>query len=115
MGDDRLVAADRLGVELRRGWFQCSPARSRKPNASAPYPARLAAPLPANHERTAYLRATLAAGADGETLATPIADQDSSLAKALARADALLVRELGAPPAAAGETCRIIRLAPLGA
>ena len=77
--------------------------------------ARLAAPLPANHERTTYLRATLAAGACGETLATPIADQDSSLAKALARADALLVRAAGAPPAAAGEPCRIIRLAPLGA
>jgi molybdopterin biosynthesis enzyme len=68
-----------------------------------------AAPLPANHERMDYLRATLAAAADGETLATPIADQDSS------RADALLVRAIGAPPAAAGETCRIIRLAPLGA
>jgi molybdopterin molybdotransferase len=78
-------------------------------------PARLAASLPANHERADYLRATLAAGPDGETLATPIADQDSSLAKALARADALLVRAIGAPPAAAGETCRIIRLAPLGA
>jgi molybdopterin molybdotransferase len=78
-------------------------------------PARLAAPLPANQERTAYLRATLAAGADGETLATAIADQDSSLAKALARADALLVRKIGAPPAAIGEACQIIRLTPLGA
>jgi len=78
-------------------------------------PARLAAPVPANQERAAYLRATLATGADGETMATPIADQDSSLAKALARADALLVRAIDAPPAAAGETCRIIRLAPLGA
>jgi molybdopterin molybdotransferase len=78
-------------------------------------PARLAAPLPANGERKDYLRATLAASADGAILATPIAAQDSSLAKALARADALLVRGPGAPPAAAGETCRVIRLAPLGA
>ena len=78
-------------------------------------PARLAAPLPANQERATYLRVTLAAAPDGEILATPIADQDSSLAKALARADALLVRAVGAPPAAAGDPCRIIRLAPLGA
>jgi len=78
-------------------------------------PARLAAAAPANQERSTYLRATLDAGPNGETLATPIADQDSSLAKALARADALLVRPIGAPPAAAGATCRIIRLAPLGA
>jgi molybdopterin molybdotransferase len=78
-------------------------------------PARLAAPLPANEERTTYLRATLAAGAGGETLASPIANQDSSLAKALARADALLVRAIGAPPAPAGAPCRIIRLAALGA
>jgi molybdopterin molybdotransferase len=78
-------------------------------------PARLAAPQPANGERTDFQRATLATDAHGATLATPIADQDSSLAKALARADALLIREPGAPPAAAGEACRIIRLAPLGA
>jgi molybdopterin molybdotransferase len=78
-------------------------------------PARLAAPAAANQERATYLRATLAMGPGGETLATPIADQDSSLAKALARADALLVRPIGAPPAAAGDPCRIIRLAPLGA
>jgi molybdopterin molybdotransferase len=78
-------------------------------------PARLAAPLPANDERADYLRATLATAANGETLATPIANQDSSLVKALARADALLIRAIGAPPAAAGERCRIIRLAPLGA
>jgi molybdopterin molybdotransferase len=73
------------------------------------------APLPANRERKDYLRATLAPGADGGTLATPIAAQDSSLAKALARADALLIREPGAPAAMAGGTCRIVRLAPLGA
>jgi molybdopterin molybdotransferase len=48
-------------------------------------------------------------------VATPIAEQDSSLAKALARADALLVREPGAPSAAAGAPCRILRFARLGA
>jgi molybdopterin molybdotransferase len=78
-------------------------------------PARLGAALPANSERKDFLRATLAEGADGATVATPIAEQDSSLAKALARADALLVREPGAPSAAAGAPCRILRFARLGA
>ncbi len=78
-------------------------------------PARLAVALPANGERRDYLRATLAYDAEGRLLARPIAAQDSSLTKALARADALLVREIGAPAAAAGEVCRIIAFAPLGA
>jgi molybdopterin molybdotransferase len=78
-------------------------------------PARLAVPLPANGERRDYLRATLAYDAEGRLSATPIAAQDSSLIKALARAEALLIREIGAPAAAAGEPCRIIALAPLGA
>ena len=78
-------------------------------------PARLAVALPANGERSDYARATLALAADGLAAVTPIASQDSSLVKALARADALLVRAPNAPAAAAGEECRIIRLAPLGA
>ena len=78
-------------------------------------PARLAVALPANGPRRDYARATLARDTDGLDLATPIANQDASLVKALARADALLVREPNAPAAAAGEMCRIIRLAPLGA
>ena len=108
-----------LGDRLRRSLPP--PARPRAARRSArPAPTQASRrasrrPCRPTSERTAYLRATLATGADGETLATPIADQDSSLAKALARADALLVRAIGAPPAAAGEPCRIIRLAPLGA
>ena len=78
-------------------------------------PARLAVPLPANGERKDYLRATLAYDAEGRLSAKPIAAQDSSLTKALARADALLIREVDAPPAAVGEPCRVIALAPLGA
>ena len=78
-------------------------------------PARLAMALPVNGPRRDYMRATLAHDADGLDLATPIANQDASVVKAFARADALLVRELNAPAAAAGEMCRIIRLAPLGA
>ncbi len=78
-------------------------------------PARLALALPANGPRRDYMRATLARDAGGLDLAMPIASQDASLVKAFARADALLVRAPNAFAAAAGEMCRIIRLAPLGA
>jgi molybdopterin molybdotransferase len=78
-------------------------------------PARLAVAVDANAARQDYLRATLTRGDDGALLATPIASQDSSLVKALARADALLVRAPQAPAARPGEACRVIRLAPLGA
>ncbi len=78
-------------------------------------PARLAVALPANGPRRDYARATLTHDIGGLDLATPIASQDASLVKAFARADALLARAPNAPAAAAGEVCRIIRLAPLGA
>ena len=78
-------------------------------------PARLALALPANGPRRDYMRATLARDTGGLDLAMPIASQDASLVKAFARADALLVRAPNAFAAAAGEMCRIIRLAPLGA
>ena len=87
------------------------------PTASddASEPARLAAALPANGARQDYVRATLAPGADGDWLATALPDQDSSLVKMLARADALIVRPIGAPPAQAGEACRVIPLKGTGA
>jgi molybdopterin molybdotransferase len=78
-------------------------------------PARLAVALPANGPRRHYARATLARDVGGLDLATPITSQDASLVKAFARADALLLRTPHALAAAAGEMCRIIRLAPLGA
>jgi len=78
-------------------------------------PARLAAALPANGPHREYARATLTRGVDGLDLATPLKTQDASLTKALADADALLVRSPNAPAASAGDLCRIIRLAALGA
>jgi len=75
-------------------------------------PARLAAPLPANGIRQDYMRATLARDDDGRWLSAPLPDQDSSLVKTLARAEALIVRPPGAPAAPAGEACRVIRLEP---
>ena len=78
-------------------------------------PARLGAALPAGGPRKEYLRATFASGIDGAPLATPVASQDSSLVKTLARAEGLIARAPDAPPAAAGDLCRVIRFAPLGA
>ena len=78
-------------------------------------PARLAVDLPANGVRQDYMRATLARDGDGVFVASPVESQDSSLVKALARAEALIVRAPQAPSAQAGEACRIIRFAALGA
>jgi molybdopterin molybdotransferase len=61
------------------------------------------------------MRATLSRDAQGRWLATPLPDQDSSLVKMLARAEALIVRAPGAPAAPAGEACRIVRLERMGA
>ena len=77
-------------------------------------PARLAAPLPANGPRTDFMRATIEREQAGVWLAAPAPDQDSSLVKTLARADALIVRPPHAPAAEAGEPCRILRLASFG-
>jgi molybdopterin molybdotransferase len=77
-------------------------------------PARLAVALPANAARQDYMRATLTRDGDGVFLAAPVESQDSSLVKTLARAEALIVRAPQAPPAEAGEACRIIRFAALG-
>jgi len=78
-------------------------------------PGRLGAALPASGPRKEYLRATFAPGPDGALLATPVASQDSSLVKTLARAEGLIARAPDASPAAAGDPCRVIRFAPLGA
>jgi molybdopterin molybdotransferase len=69
--------------------------------AAAPLPPLAAAPL-AEHigpggARRDYLRAVLADGA-----LTPCASQDSGFVTALAEANALVVREAGTPPRAAG-------------
>jgi molybdopterin molybdotransferase len=76
--------------------------------------ARLGADLPANGVRQDYMRARLALDADGFWVATPLPQQDSSLVRTLAEADALIVRAPHAPPARDGEACRVLRLAALG-
>ena len=70
--------------------------------------ARLGAALPANDRRQEYRRATLTHGPDGERIATPFANQDSSVMSLLAGADCLIVRAPFAPPAEAGEKVEIL-------
>jgi molybdopterin molybdotransferase len=77
-------------------------------------PARLGAAMAKNGPRQDYARASLTRGEDGGWIAHPLPDQDSSLVKTLARADALVIRAIGAPPAATGDPCRILRFAALG-
>jgi molybdopterin molybdotransferase len=78
----------------------------------APEPAVLGGDLPENDERADYLRATLAAGADGRPVATAHPVQDSSMLAPLSAADCLLIREPHAPAARAGSACSILRLEP---
>ena len=70
--------------------------------AAAPLPtpltARLAAPLPPGGRRMEFLRARWAQGE-----VRPEAEQDSGALRPLANANALICREIGAPPAQAGE------------
>jgi molybdopterin molybdotransferase len=64
--------------------------------------ARVAAPLEANGPRAHFMRAKLGHDANGDSVVTPLANQDSSLMSALAAADCLIVREVGAAPLPAG-------------
>jgi molybdopterin molybdotransferase len=59
----------------------------------------LAAPLPAGESRLELVRARY----DGRSVA-PLAERDSSALRSLAAANALIRREIGAPPAVAGDT-----------
>ena len=73
-------------------------------------PARAGAALPANDLRADYLRARLDQGPDGVPVATAVARQDSSMLRAMAQANCLIVRPPHAPAAVAGDTVPIIRL-----
>jgi len=69
---------------------------------------RLGEALKANDERQDYLRATVRRDASGTLVATPFSRQDSSMLATLVKADALIVRPPLAPPAAAGDACRLL-------
>jgi len=78
--------------------------------ASDPFPpvsrALLGEDMPANNERTDYLRAELR---DGRAFASTI--QDSSMLRTLARSTCLIVRDPHAPPAHAGDSAEILMIA----
>ncbi|OYX80788.1 MAG: molybdopterin molybdenumtransferase MoeA [Bradyrhizobium sp. 35-63-5] len=65
--------------------------------------------LPENDERADYLRATLEPGPEGP-IATPVANQDSSLMAPLAAADCLLIRPSHDPAMVSGSRCVILKL-----
>ncbi|MFC7477077.1 gephyrin-like molybdotransferase Glp [Dankookia sp. GCM10030260] len=72
------------------------------------------APLAANDRRFDHLRATLATGADGQPVATPFPQQDSSMLKVLSRAEGLILRAPLAPALPAGAAVEVIPLGDLG-
>ena len=84
------------------------------PGGDLSQPASLGADLRANGARQDYMRAGLGRNADGLLIASPVGDQDSSLVKTMARAEALIVRPPHAPPAKLGDPCRVIPFHGLG-
>ena len=76
----------------------------------APESAALGEDLPANGERQDYMRAGLSADGGGRLTATPFDAQDSSMLALFARADCLIIRPIGAPPANKGDQVAILRL-----
>ena len=75
--------------------------------------ARLAQPLPETGPREHWMRARLLSHPDGVLTVQPFPDQDSSLARVFAEADALLRRPAGAPPLELGARVEVLRLARL--
>lgn len=79
------------------------------PTAQEIRTAKLTAPMEANVSRQDYVRARLAR-TDAGLLATPFAIQDSSMLATLAAADALIVRQIGAASASAGDDVPVLLL-----
>jgi molybdopterin molybdotransferase len=79
------------------------------PYASPVRTARLASALKANGKRQDYVRARLSVS-DGVLIAEPFRLQDSSMQKIFARADALIIRRVDAPPAVAGDEVEVLLL-----
>ena len=80
------------------------------PDAVQPIDAILGKPLPENDEREEYMRAICETGEDGSLLVYPFDIQDSSMLANLVRANCLMIRPKHAPPASAGDHCKIVRL-----
>lgn len=71
--------------------------------------ARTGAPMPPGGPRVEFVRARLTGGT-----VTPIGERDSSALRALAQANALIERPIGAGPAAAGDEVRVYPLGDAG-
>jgi molybdopterin molybdotransferase len=78
--------------------------------ASAPLPERievkLGAVLPANGDRLDHIRGVVEGG-----IATPTGINDSSMLAALSACNILIIRDINAPAAAAGDTVQAYRIA----
>ncbi len=87
-------------------------------NALAGLPTQLAEPVPAimgedmhaNDERQEYVRASATKDKNGNLVIHPFNEQDSSMLANLVRADCLLIRDINAPPARAGDICKVVML-----
>jgi molybdopterin molybdotransferase len=79
------------------------------PYASPVRTARLASTLKANGKRQDYVRARLSVS-NGVLTAEPFRLQDSSMQKVFARAEALIIRRIDAPPAAEGDQVEVLLL-----
>ncbi len=73
-------------------------------------PAILGCDVQANDKRQDYLRCSAVFATDALPVVTPFAVQDSSMLSALAKANALLIREPFAKASKAGDLCKIISL-----
>jgi molybdopterin molybdotransferase len=66
--------------------------------------------MPENDERQEYVRATAQKDDDGNLVIHPFNSQDSSMLANLVRADCLLIRDIRAMQAKAGDECRVVML-----
>jgi molybdopterin molybdotransferase len=73
-------------------------------------PAIAAVPLKANDHRQDYVRARIARDSAGNLSVTPFDRQDSSMMKAFAMSEGLLIRPPHAPAAPAGSPCSVLLL-----
>lgn len=80
------------------------------PKIVKPVQAILAAPLPANDERRDYLRGLAVRQNDGTVLVTAFERQDSSMLATLNKADCLIIRDIDASSADAGDGVEVIYL-----
>lgn len=80
-----------------------------QPQQAAETDAILGVDMGENDNRQDYVRASLAF-VDGDRIATPFKVQDSSMLRTLADANAAIIRPPFAPPAKAGDPCRVMML-----